>query len=374
MNQELLIEIQQHVNTLQESYDKILEVVNSLKIDSQLHVKKNETIKPGIATKVAYDANGLVLNGLDLEASDIPSLTIDQIDGLRKMLSDKANRTELKHITIDTETILKRGSIVGTGTKVNYDSHGLIVSTSDLLIEDVPQLPLSHIEGLLEELENIRTSIPESVESTNETKINPGTYPKITFDEYGHVKSGMKLGMDDIPSELLTRINVLEAKNATYATQKALDNVNQLLSKKVTKSSSVKEGWYQNVYVNSDGLVTDARKLSSDDIPSIQIEDIQSLRSELNAKADHSDLVQLNATVSLLVTSVNKIGDINSLKNQLNNVATVSALNSVQNELNALKETVEKLTSESMLEQEILSIKNDISTLNGRISVLENKL
>ena len=61
-------------------------------------VVANKDIAAGTATKITYDAKGLVTKGENLAASDIPTLGISKIDGLQDALDSKQN-----NLTFDGE-------------------------------------------------------------------------------------------------------------------------------------------------------------------------------------------------------------------------------------------------------------------------------
>ena len=61
-------------------------------------VVANKDITAGTATKITYDAKGLVTKGENLAASDIPTLGISKIDGLQDALDSKQN-----NLTFDGE-------------------------------------------------------------------------------------------------------------------------------------------------------------------------------------------------------------------------------------------------------------------------------
>ena len=50
---------------------------------------------------LTYDINGLIINGTKLEASDIPEITIDHINGLRRLLDEKIGNTEFERLRIE---------------------------------------------------------------------------------------------------------------------------------------------------------------------------------------------------------------------------------------------------------------------------------
>lgn len=132
MNIEAIKQIQRDIFNLKEVDEEMSKTIEGLKIDKQLYLRANEKIKPGIACKIAYDENGLVISAEDLDQSDIPKLSIDKIQGLRDALADKASRKDLKNISIDLEEIFKERDIYGTGCKVNYDKYGVIQSSTEL--------------------------------------------------------------------------------------------------------------------------------------------------------------------------------------------------------------------------------------------------
>ena len=55
-------------------------------------VDKNEAIVGATKTKITYDSNGLVINGADLSASDIPNLPQSKIINLETNLSSKIDK------------------------------------------------------------------------------------------------------------------------------------------------------------------------------------------------------------------------------------------------------------------------------------------
>ena len=83
MNPESIIKLQNDFAALAIDVDDIKKIVNGLKLNEQRYVTKNNSIPPGIACKVAYDSNGLILSGIRLDPSDIPTLGIDNINVLR---------------------------------------------------------------------------------------------------------------------------------------------------------------------------------------------------------------------------------------------------------------------------------------------------
>lgn len=98
---------------------------------------KNTAIAPGTATKLTYDASGLVTSGTTLTTSDIPALDYSKI-------------TTGKPTTIAgygiTDAFAGNAVITpGIGTKVSYDAKGLVTSATTLAPGDIPSLDFSKI-------------------------------------------------------------------------------------------------------------------------------------------------------------------------------------------------------------------------------------
>ena len=63
--------------------------IAGVKTTAEAAVKANAAIAAGTATKITYDAKGLITKGENLAASDIPKLGISKIDGLQDALDGK---------------------------------------------------------------------------------------------------------------------------------------------------------------------------------------------------------------------------------------------------------------------------------------------
>lgn len=67
------------------------EAIAGVKATAEAAVVANTAITAGTATKITYDAKGLVTKGENLAVSDIPTLGISKIDGLQDALDSKQN-------------------------------------------------------------------------------------------------------------------------------------------------------------------------------------------------------------------------------------------------------------------------------------------
>ena len=330
MNTELILELRDKIENLSISVETMKKSINSLKINDQRRVDANNPIPPGIACKVAFYKNGLIIAGIGLELSDIPQLEIDKINNLKQYLDNKASTKDLEKFKVDitnmiNPTIKTFNEIAGTGIKVNYNSDGRIISSSELLISDIPVLPITKIEGLIDIINDLKSkSISEdnTIEEIPSIKVSPGTYTKVNVDKYGRVTNGDKIGINDIPIEIINRLNSIESRMVNFASQNSIDIINKDLVNKITSNKSITPGTYTKVKVDSKGLITSGEKLTIRDLPELSISDINGLDKIIRNKADSLDLINLTDTVSSMVNSISKIGEIDGIKNELNDKAS----------------------------------------------------
>lgn len=379
MNPEIIINLQNQVNSLEELVLGIEKTVKGMKIDVQNKLTANVDIVPGIATKFAYDKSGLIIHAEKLVASDIPELDIDNIKGLRKILGEKVSRSDLREIT-DIGNVLKEkaGVIVGSGCKINYDANGKVVSSSDLTKEDLPTLTVSDIDGLIEELELIKANISSDNKPvlTQHEKTIAGTFVKVTTDEYGHIVSGVKkLTENDLPIEIINRINKIESSYAEFASKKVLTTLSSTVAKKLNANEPITSGTYTKVRVDANGLITAGDKLSIKDLPQLGINNIEGLDVALRSKATQEDIITLNETVNSMLSHLNKIGNLTKLISELELKAPKADIKEINIRLEGLQKIIDEIITGvpvELLTSQINSIESTISTLEGRIVTLEN--
>lgn len=379
MNPQDVIELRNKIDILNENYKDLMKIVNGLKIDHQLFIRGNGKIIPGISSKVAYDSNGLIISSDKLNESDIPELHIDKISGLRQILENKADASIIESLTIDTDKLYKSSKIYGSGSKINYDRNGFVVSSSDLTVEDIPNLPIDKIEGLRSIIELLESSKDNTqiVQNDDHNDVVPGVYTKVNVDSSGTVVSGSKLSYDDIPMELIIRINEIESKLPLFVQQSIIDPIKNSLLKKVDSIGSIQPGTYSKVKINSDGLVTHGESLTLKDLPELSIKDISELETVLRNKASVDDIMELNNILSGILSSIDKIGEVNKLKTHLEMKADASEVKSLSTRINSLQSLVDtlsnKIPNELILDQ-LQNIQQELSNISGRISVLEKKI
>jgi len=268
MNVEIINNIQKKIDSLESSFENMNKKLNALLIDNQSLVKRNNLIKPSIATKISYDGNGLILKGEDLEESDIPTLSIDKIKGLRRKLNKKINKSEINNLLVNEDRELKKTDIIGTGCKVNYDRNGLIINTSNLLQEDIPELSIDKIIGLSKELDYIKSLINNA---TEENKSND----KIIDNNIIQFNDNKKLTENDIPISIINRLNKLEANFIKFASKqissdkliKLIENIksekdnNDNIINTISKKESSKNNDNENILNRINSLELSMQKI-----------------------------------------------------------------------------------------------------------------
>jgi hypothetical protein len=377
-----IIELQNQVVDLTEKVEDLTKIINALKIDEQRYLIANKSIAPGIATKIAYDSNGLVLNGDKLVASDIPELEIDAIKNLRSELNDRMKSSDIDRVKKELAAGIVKctNNIDKTGCKVNVDENGFVVSLSDLLEDDIPALHTSKIEGLDDTIDRILSSIQptqSSSSSDDNYTISPGVGCKILYDNKGRVISSTELTLDDIPAVIMTEINTIKSSIPSLASQVTVDTIVNNLSKKLDRNEPITPGTYTKLTVDSKGLIKYGEYLSKSDLPELSIDDITELTETLRNKADVNDVISLNESVDSIIGKLSKIDNINSITTDIESRATKKEVVDIRNTVDEIKllmdNVIDKIPSD-MITQTLNDINVELSNLDGRISVIESKL
>ena len=355
--------IDERLATLEAKVDEIAKSFTAFNIDKQQLVK-GMNIQPGTATKVYYNASGLVVSGEQLSTADIPELPMEKIDGLSESITSKINRTEFERLERKVAEVHHHGDTVATGTKVNVDANGYVNDVMQLTAEDVPMLPIAKIDGLQAAIDELRST--SNVQESNDLPITrAGTGTKLTFDEYGRVIDVEPLSMDDIPRELLIQLEQLKSEVASKAPADLLASVEAKLNQKIDQPTSAISGSYSKVVVDNNGLVIGGSQLHRDDLPSLAIDDINGLRDALNRKVDENALAAVEANVANV--QPNYVGSNVDLERVHSLELRVTSLEEIFNKI------INAIPSDRILETtEHLSA--DISTLSGRVATIESYL
>lgn len=358
---------------VEETLGDILKRLVKLEINQQQMLKSNSMIKPGIGPKISFDAKGLVTGSDELTISDIPDIPMNKVVGLETALRKKLGKNDLSTLqsSFNDHTSNKK-EVVATGIRVNYDADGRIVSSSDLLSSDIPPIAISQVTGLNEKLESIQSMIPVNIESVpdKEKVINPGTAAKVAYDEYGRIIQGSSLGMNDIPIEIINRLNKLESSISQLASQRSLDALTKSNNGKVDGNSDIQPGGFTKVFVDKKGLVTKGTNLTVSDLPELQIKDIANLESSLRSKVEYNQYLELHATVQKLLEASHQIGSIIALQNSLPSLASQEEVKSISTRL----EKVETLLNTILDHIPVDLLQDLLDRLSAKVDNIESKL
>ena len=141
---------------------------------------------------ITFDAQGHITATAPLIDADLPvasALTIGAVS-----IPNDSGLTVTGAGALDHENNIAAGSVAG----VTYDEHGHITSVRNLIPADLPTATATEIGAVM---------VPgPALEITSDGKIThtdsivaPGTYPKVTVDQQGHVTAGTVLAGTDIP-------------------------------------------------------------------------------------------------------------------------------------------------------------------------------
>ena len=375
MNTDVINDIQTQISEINTRIDDISKEITKFKIDKQLVIKAEKPIKAGIATKVSYSSNGLITSSMPLDSNDIPEIPIAKVTGLNQMIDSFATKNDIKKINKQIETSFEKSISVKSGTKVCIDKNGLVTNVSNLLIEDIPEIPIAKVTGLQERLTAINDLIPNNIPTEDKFNITPGSGIKINWDEKGRIISSSDLSFDDIPKTVIDRITKLEQSMMNTA---SIDNVRVLqnqMKNKLDTNHSVKSGIYTKVVVDSNGLVTSGTQLSKSDLPEITIDFIPKLRSELDNKATKDDIDNINIRLSKIPTyqSIN----MNELESKIDSKVDKKEFILIKHQVDSIiSELPSKISDASIdqLKQEIRKLNEIVTTLYGRIASIEQNL
>lgn len=178
-------------------------------------VTANAAITAGTATKITYDAKGLVTGGASLTASDIPTIPSTKVSGLGTLATKSAvTSAEITDGTITNADIAANAAIAAS--KVSGLS---TVATSGSYndLADKPSIPSAYVlkAATADTLGGVKSGGDITVSSTGAVTVNSATRA-------------------DSATTATTATNATNATNATKATQDASGNV--ITSTYATKS------------------------------------------------------------------------------------------------------------------------------------------
>jgi len=366
-----LNELNGKVNRLEKDVRELIASLSGLRIDIQMAVQRKERIRPGTGCKIYYDSNGLVMKSEDLEAGDIPLLPIEKIDGLLERLQKKSSESKEKH---EEEKRIKAGS----GIKINYDEFGRVTSSSESLLPiDIPELTMDKIAGLEDAIKTIREELNGILNQRKEKyRIAPGTAVKVSYGEDGRIISGSELTMDDIPRSLISKINLIESRIPSLASQEVVNTALSRLNKKLDANVPIYGGTFTKVHVDENGLVTQGDRITVEDIGTITINNVADLPSILKNKANQSDMIQVLNTVNQLASS-DQSSEIVRLKNMVESKANDYTVKSIQAQVGSLTSSIDNLLNR-IPDRDIMDLVNTVLQSNEdikrRLITFENEI
>ena len=366
-----LNELNGKVNQLEKDVRELITSLSGLRIDIQMAVQRKERIRPGTGCKIYYDSNGLIMKSEDLEAGDIPLLPIEKIDGLLERLQKKSSESKEKHEELKK---IKAGS----GIKINYDEYGRVTSSSEsLLPTDIPELTMNKITGLEDAIKTIREELNGILNQRKEKyRIAPGTAVKVSYGEDGRIISGSELTMDDIPRSLINKINLIESRIPSLASQEVVNTALSRLNKKLDANVPIYGGTFTKVHVDENGLVTQGDRITVEDIGTITINNIADLPSILKNKANQSDMIQVLNTVNQLASS-DQSSEIVRLKNMVESKANDYTVKSIQAQVGNLTASIDNLLNR-IPDRDIMDLVNTVLQSNEdikrRLITFENEI
>ena len=169
-------------------------------ISSSDVISIDNTVTGATKCKITYNTSGLVTAGADLQASDIPNLTLSKITDVTASASEL---NVLDGITASTAELNILDGVTATATEINV-LDGITATTTEL----------NYVDGVTS---SIQTQLNGKVASN--AAITGGTKCKITYDSKGLVTAGADLSAGDIPDI-----------SATYVPQTAVGSANGVAS------------------------------------------------------------------------------------------------------------------------------------------------
>lgn len=278
-------------------------------------VTANAAISAATATKITYDAKGLVTGGADLSEADIPEIhlakvtdvtatatEVNVLDGIAVSTSDLNTLESISgnvQQQLDGKVAKNDDIVAGTATKITYDTKGLVTGGADLSAADIPSLDSAKINtlgsyakateaGAIGTTDTLNVALGKLEKKADDAvvgneAITAGTHTKITYDAKGLVTAGADLSQADIPELNLSKVtdvtasaaevNILDGAEITTTELNALEsisgNVQGQLDNKVEKNAAITGATKTKITYDEKGLVTAGADLSEADIPTL---------------------------------------------------------------------------------------------------------
>ena len=178
-------------------------------------VTANTAITGATKCKITYDAKGLVTGGANLDASDIPSLTLSKISDVTATASEV---NVLDGITASTAELNILDGVTATASEINV-LDGITATTTEL----------NYVDGVTSA---IQTQIDNKV--TKNANITAGTGTVVTYDAKGLVTGSSEIGIDSASA------NYLGFSTSTHKISAKVDTTVGTTSTNLVTSGAVK--------------------------------------------------------------------------------------------------------------------------------------
>ena len=182
--------------------------------------------------------------------------------------------------------------------------------------------------------------------------------------------------MDDIPRSLISKINLIESRIPSLASQEVVNTALSRLNKKLDANVPIYGGTFTKVHVDENGLVTQGDRITVEDIGTITINNIADLPSILKNKANQSDMIQVLNTVNQLASS-DQSSEIVRLKNMVESKANDYTVKSIQAQVGNLTASIDNLLNR-IPDRDIMDLVNTVLQSNEdikrRLITFENEI
>ena len=179
-------------------------------------VTANASITAATKTKITYDSKGLVTAGADLEASDIPNLTLSKITDVS---ASAAEVNVLDGITASTAELNILDGVTATASEINILDGATLTTTE-----------LNYVDGVTSA---IQTQLDNKVAKNADITASTSGKTVITYDEKGLVTGGSEISIDS------NSTNYLEFDTTTHSIKAKVDTTVTDSSSKLITSGAV---------------------------------------------------------------------------------------------------------------------------------------
>ena len=181
--------------------------------------------------------------------------------------------------------------------------------------------------------------------------------------------------MDDIPLPLITKINLLESRIPTLASQSTLTGIQESLNRKLNANPVITPGTYTKVQIDEKGLVVLGDHIKKEDLPTFYTDDIVGLDSALRGKADQSTVVELMNAVSSLGTT-NNTSEVLRLSNEVKTKGSKEELRRLENRIDWMQEKIDRVNEipTEMITTKLDDIVRTLNDLTNRVRFIETQL